>query len=153
MDAVHDRAPTTRVGAYAFCLDDGGRLLLCRVSVPGPVHGAWTLPGGGIVFGEPPSAGALRELAEETGYVGEIEDVIDVVSHTIDGSASQTGRPVHLVGIIFRTRIVGGEPRDEIDGSTDRCAWFEPAEIAALRLLTPGRAGVRLAFGDAQREE
>ena len=69
-----------RVGAYALALDDAGRILLCRVVAgdrPGPV---WTLPGGGLEFGESPEAGVLRELAEESGYEGEIERLVDASS-------------------------------------------------------------------------
>ena len=54
----------TRVAAYALCKRDG-RILLCRIG-PGPwtAVGRWTLPGGGIDFGEPPADAALRELTE-----------------------------------------------------------------------------------------
>ena len=44
------------------------RILLVRVA-PGYMRdvGQWTLPGGGLNFGEDPADGALRELTEETG--------------------------------------------------------------------------------------
>ena len=41
----------------------------------------------------------------------------------------------------------GGELRGEPDGSTDRAAWFSPAELAELPLVPLAREGARLAFG------
>ena len=122
-----------RVAAYALTLDDAGRILLCRVSptiVPGQV---WTLPGGGLDFGEPPEAGVLRELAEESGYEGEVVALADASSQVLPDTDVEGGR-VHAVRIVYRVRITGGELRDEVDGSTDTCAWFTPDEAARLHL-------------------
>ena len=47
--------------------DDEGRILLARLSAIEVDVGAWTLPGGGVDFGEHPDAAAIRELEEETG--------------------------------------------------------------------------------------
>ena len=44
--------------------------------------GSWTLPGGGLDFGEDPEAGALRELGEETGLEGEVRGLLGVHSNT-----------------------------------------------------------------------
>jgi ADP-ribose pyrophosphatase YjhB (NUDIX family) len=138
----------TRVAAYALCTD-AGRLLLCRIA-PGPwsAVGRWTLPGGGLDFGEPPADGALRELAEETGLVGEVEGLADVFSWSArwrhpDGS----DEAYHAIQVVYRVRVTGGELRDEPDGSTDRAAWFDLDELASLPLVRLAWDGVRLAFG------
>jgi ADP-ribose pyrophosphatase YjhB (NUDIX family) len=134
-----------RVGAYALVIDDG-RLLLTRNAEPGPELGAWTLPGGGLEFGEEPARGALRELAEETGLIGEIETLADVSSRFVARSVAFQGRPLHAISIVYRVGIVGGALRPEEGGSTDACAFFGADEIAALPLMALGRAGVALAF-------
>ena len=38
---------------------------------------------------------------------------------------------MHAIRIVYRVRIVGGELRDEVDGSTDTCAWFTPGRARA----------------------
>jgi 8-oxo-dGTP pyrophosphatase MutT (NUDIX family) len=59
-------AQVTRIAGYGIVLGDAGRLLLCRLSADELYPGWWTLPGGGIDFGEDPCDAALRELTEET---------------------------------------------------------------------------------------
>ena len=139
----------TRVAAYALCTD-AGRLLLCRIA-PGPwsAVGRWTLPGGGLDFGEPPADGALRELAEETGLVGEVEALADVFSWSARWRHPEDGadEAFHAIQIVYRVRVIGGELRDEPDGSTDRAAWFDLDELAALPLVRLAWDGTRLAFG------
>lgn len=138
----------TRVAAYALCTDDE-RLLLCRIA-PGPwtAVGRWTLPGGGLDFGERPADGALRELTEETGLAGEIEGLAGVFSwsgrwrHPTDG----VDEAFHAIQIVYRVRVTGGELRDEPDGSTDRAAWFSLDELRDLPLVQLAWDGVRLAF-------
>jgi 8-oxo-dGTP diphosphatase len=122
----------TRVAAYVRCEDDDGRILLCRFRLSEPDGGTWTLPGGGLEFGEEPAAGALRELAEECGVEGEIDRLLGIDSRHYPAEATRSGREVHAIRIILQARIVGGELRDEVDGSSDRCAWFTRAEAAEL---------------------
>ena len=49
-----------------------------------------------------------------------------------------------------RVRLVGGELRDERDGSTDTCRWMDPDQAIRLRLGELARRAVtRLATVDA----
>lgn len=136
----------TRVAAYALCLDEAGRILLCRISpsvIPGEV---WTLPGGGMDFGEAPEAAVLRELSEETGQTGEILGLADVSDGLI--RPADRPEPIHAIRIVYRVRITGGELRHEADGTTDMCAWFTPAEARLLNMGNLATRALDLLAGD-----
>jgi ADP-ribose pyrophosphatase YjhB (NUDIX family) len=136
----------TRVGGYALCTDDGSRVLLARLSAIEVDVGAWTLPGGGIQFGEHPDAAAVRELEEETGYIGEIEAIAGVFSHVYRQSRAAGGSDLHFLGILYHMRLVGGRLRDEVDGTTDTARWFRREELRDVRLVEIAQFGVELAF-------
>ncbi len=64
------------IGAFGILLDADGRVLLChRRDVD-----LWNLPGGGLVPGEAPWDGVVREVAEETG--------LEVIVERLAGSTS-----------------------------------------------------------------
>ncbi len=125
------RVQRTRVAAYALCRDEAGRILLVRYARRIVDAELWTLPGGGLDFGESPATAALRELTEETGLTGEVDGLRDVLDRVLDAS---DGARLHSIRLVFGVRITGGELRDEADGSTDRCTWFERAAARQLRL-------------------
>ena len=121
----------TRVAAYALCRDADRRVLLCRIVERIAPGGVWTLPGGGLEFGESPAHAALRELTEETGLTGEIEELLDVTDRVID---QPRGARMHAIQIVYRVRAEDGELRDELHGWTDTCAWFSVPDARELRL-------------------
>ena len=130
-DRAAGGADRTRVAAYAVTHDDADRILLCHIAPSVGVGDIWTLPGGALEYGESPETAVLRELAEETGYTGELEGLVGVIDrlfHDVGG-----GR-LHAIRILYRVRIVGGELRDEPEGSTDTCRWFAPSAARGLRL-------------------
>jgi 8-oxo-dGTP diphosphatase len=120
-----------RLGAYAWCERDGA-VLLTRVSDDGPGGGLWTLPGGGLDFGESPEDGARREVREETGYDVALGDLLGVRSGVIEPGQTISGHRVQTVGIVFRGVVTGGEPIVEFEGSTDLAAWVPFGELDAL---------------------
>jgi ADP-ribose pyrophosphatase YjhB (NUDIX family) len=142
-----DATGITRVAAYAVCRDDDGRVLLCHIAPSVGIGDVWTLPGGGLDFGEPPARAVIRELHEETGYLGEVERLLDVGDHVftnVDGATR-----MHAVRILYAVRIVGGELRDESDGSTDTCRWVHPSEAKRLRMGELARRALTLLASDA----
>jgi 8-oxo-dGTP diphosphatase len=104
-----------RVAAYNVCVDTEQRLLLCRLSDITEAPGAWTLPGGGIDYGEPPEVGAIRELREETGLIGQIDELLAVDSMHRHVRVGENGGEYHSIRIVYRTTITGGTLTDETD--------------------------------------
>jgi 8-oxo-dGTP diphosphatase len=141
------RGERTRVAAYALSTDESGRILLCRIAPSVAAGEIWTLPGGGLEFGEPPEVAVLRELAEESGYQGEIVGLADVKDRVV--TDSEGGGRMHAIRIVYRVRVTGGDPRDEMDGSTDTCGWFALEEASRLNLGALARHALTLAAADA----
>jgi ADP-ribose pyrophosphatase YjhB (NUDIX family) len=132
----------TRVAAYALCVDEAGKILLCRMApsvVPGDV---WTLPGGGIHFGESPETAVIRELDEETGQDGRIVRLVEV-SDNLLRLQSRPGT-VHAIRIVYEVRVTGGLLRQESEGTTDACSWFTLDEARRLNLNDLAERGLRL---------
>jgi 8-oxo-dGTP diphosphatase len=138
----------TRVAAYAVCTH-GDAILLSRIAQGATANsdGMWTLPGGGIEFGEHPRDAALRELTEETGLRGEITDLAGVDSWAGHFTDPRDGiaTDFHAVRILYRVRVTGGDLRVEIDGSSDACAWIPAADLATMPIVDLARTGARLA--------
>ena len=136
-------AERTRVAAYALCLDEAGRILLCRMApsiIPGEV---WTLPGGGIQFGESPENAVLRELDEETGQGGEIVRLVEVSDRLLK-LESRPGT-VHAIRIVYEVQVTGdGSLRQEAGGTTDACSWFAIDEAEQLNLNDLARRAIDL---------
>jgi len=130
MDAVW-----RRVAAYVVCRDDEARVLLTRVALPGlPDDGKWTMPGGGMEWGEHPAATGLRELTEETGLHGRMGPVLGVFSRWFEAEESFRGEPGHVVGIVFEATDLTGDLRTAFDDgtTTSGAAWFSLDEVQAL---------------------
>jgi len=124
----------TRLSAYTWCESDTA-VLLCRLRMDDPDGGAWTLPGGGLDFGEDPVDAALRELAEETGLSAHIDGLAGIRSEIFEPEVTSSGHRIHFVGVLYRATITGGTLRDEPDGSTDHAAWIPFGELDALRVV------------------
>jgi len=121
----------TRLAAYGVIRRDG-RMLLCRVA-PGNIGaGRWTLPGGGLAFGESPEAAAVREVEEETGLVARITGQPAIHSDTGEWPFSAGPVTYHTVRFVYPMAIDGGTERVEIGGSTDQFGWFTPDELPAM---------------------
>jgi 8-oxo-dGTP diphosphatase len=134
---------TTRVSAYGLVVR-ANRLLLCRLSADATSNvGEWTLPGGGIEFGEEPAAAVVREVFEETGLHVSVTELVAVDSRTFE----LEDQKLHNLRIIFRADVERGDLTYETDGSTDMCGWFTLEEASALPMVGLARRGIELAFG------
>jgi 8-oxo-dGTP diphosphatase len=122
-----------RVGAYAVCLR-AGSVLLARGLDPRSGRLEWTLPGGGLEHGEDPAAGAVREVAEETGYDIAVDALLTIDSR-LAASHHLPPSDVHMLRILYAGTVVGGELRNEVGGSTDRAAWIPLDEVPQLARL------------------
>ena len=130
----------TRVAAYALIVQEG-RTVLCRISPGSPDAGKWTLPGGGIEFGEDPADAVVREVEEETGLVVRPVGIAGISSDRIDNEQ----RSFHGIRIMYHVEILGGELRDETHGSTDHCEWFTRDQANDLEVVWLVDLGLELA--------
>jgi 8-oxo-dGTP diphosphatase len=143
MPTEPDGARELRVAAYTICIEDGMVLLARWVGPDGP---RWTLPGGGIDHGEDPADAALRELTEETGYVGRLDRLLG-----IDSNRARHPRPgdrvadFHGLRVVYAGTIVGGSLTYELDGSTDRAEWIPLTDVATLDRVNLVDRGLALA--------
>ncbi|MEM8486549.1 MAG: NUDIX hydrolase [Bacteroidota bacterium] len=135
-------AQITRVAAYGLVHNDD-KILLCRLSDQIPKHaGKWSLPGGGIEFGEDPAKAMIREVHEETGLTVRPIKLAGIDSRHID----RNDQALHLIRIIYFAQNLGGVLTNEVDGSTDLCKWCSIEEANALPLVDLTIAGLGLAF-------
>ena len=123
-----------RIAVYLVCRDHAGRILLTRVALPGLSDDRkWTVPGGGMEWGEGLAETGLRELTEETGLRGRIGAVLGVFSRWYEARESFYGEPGHAIGIVLEATNLRGELRTTFeDGTTDGVAWFSLDEVQAL---------------------
>jgi 8-oxo-dGTP diphosphatase len=147
MSEAEPTRQVTRVAAYALCVDEADRILLARLTYPEVKAGWWTLPGGGIDFGEMPTEAVLRELTEETGLTGAIQSLAGVESWVRRGPVPGSVDDFQAIQIIYRVRVTGGTLSDELEGSTDASAWFSRAELAEIKIVELVEAGLRILDG------
>lgn len=97
----------------------------------------WSLPGGGVELGEAIQDGAMREVLEETGYIVDELNLLDVTTGVIPASKrySGGGHPMQTVAVTYTAKLKGGELRAELNGSTSQAAWFTREEIKKLNRI------------------
>lgn len=132
----------TRIAAYGVVVREH-RILLCRISSELPRwEGQWTLPGGGIDFGEAPENAMVREVHEETGLVVSAGSILGIDSlHD-----KQSDPEFHGVRVVYSATIVRGTLENEKSGTTDLAQWFLQQELANETLVDIAQIGVGFAF-------
>src|SRR5882757_4900233 len=104
------------VSVAGVVVRDDGRVLVIRRTD----NGAWEAPGGVLELDEEPSAGACREVLEETG--------IKVDALRLTGVYKNMTRGV--VALVFLCRPVGGQERTSTESTDVR--WFTREEVRSL---------------------
>jgi 8-oxo-dGTP diphosphatase len=120
-----------RVAAYAVIVR-GGDVLLSRLAPSISTEELWTLPGGGIEFGEHPDDAVVREVHEETGlhcqlgrplWIGSAHRVVDRGSRPTE---------MHSVRIVYDAWVAADAPEPrvlEVDGSTVDARWLPVTDV------------------------
>lgn len=119
-----------RIGAYGLCRDAAGRVLLARNSARSAFPGRWTLPGGGVEQGEHPDDAVVREFAEETGLTVRVAGLHAATADVF--RLPGTDNWEHTDRLIYDVEIVGGDLRDEADGTTELVAWVRPEGLPLM---------------------
>ena len=97
-----------RIAAYGLARD-GDRVLLTRLR-RSEQRGRWTLPGGGLDFGERPADAVVRELAEETGLDVRVEELLDADSELYQGGGRKEWSAAHAVRFVYRVHRARRDP-------------------------------------------
>jgi 8-oxo-dGTP diphosphatase len=133
--------PRHSVSVAAVITDDDGRVLV----VQRRDNGKWEIPGGILELDESIHDGVRREVAEETGVQIEPQRLTGVYKNVKLG----------VVALVFRGRIVGGEPgpteeSTQVDWWTPETVASQMAETFAVRVLDamePHEPAVRIHDG------
>jgi 8-oxo-dGTP diphosphatase len=132
-----ESSPRHSVSVAAAIVNESGRLLAVRRRD----NGHWEPPGGILELHETIQAGLVREVREETG--------LEVEPQALSGVYKNMRRGI--VALVFRCRIIGGEPRPTREAK--QVSWLSPDQVRdlmdeayATRLLDalrPGPAAIR----------
>ncbi|WP_020523397.1 NUDIX hydrolase [Catelliglobosispora koreensis] len=127
--------PKHRVAARILLVDADDRVLLFRGFDPA-AQGVyyWFTPGGGLDDGEDFTAGALRELREETGLVvSEVGEPVhsDVTRFSFNGVTYRQEQMFYLVRVAQWTVDSAGFDDYERD-TIDEARWFSLSDLGGL---------------------
>lgn len=129
-----------RVAAYAVIIRDGHVLL--SLIAPRIAPGEWwTLPGGGIDFGEDPADAVVREVHEETGQDCTVGDPIWIGSarRVVDREPDRGPTDLHSVRLVYDAWVPADAPEPrvmEVDGSTVDARWTPLEDVLGGRIDT-----------------
>ena len=99
----------------------------------------WSLPKGHIEAGETPEDTAVREVAEETGIIGEVVAPLGIIDFWFVADGRRVHKTVHHFLLLAADPVDGLELSDE-DVEVSEVAWVPLEEVAS-----------RLAYADERR--
>jgi 8-oxo-dGTP pyrophosphatase MutT (NUDIX family) len=115
-----------------------GRIDVCIIQPRGTVR--WQLPKGWIEEGEDPEAAAVREVAEETGCRGTVENLLDEIDYWFYGDERGEKVRIHKNVTFFLLRYEEGDP-----------SGADPYEVADVRWIPAPAALVKIEFANERR--
>jgi ADP-ribose pyrophosphatase YjhB (NUDIX family) len=126
----------TGVSVTFFCHDGNGNFLLSRRSEKcRDEHHRWEVGGGKLEFGEDPASGMLREVSEEYGVQGIIEQALPAVSL----SRIHNNRRTHWITFPFIVRIPREAVRIGEPEAIEEIGWYR-----FNKLPTPLHTGMQM---------
>ena len=131
----------TRLAAYAVALSNGS-ILLARIAEGYPGEGKWTLPGGGVEWGEHPEEALIREVHEETGFSVTRYSLLGINSRVFH--ASRLDSDLHAVRLLYDVPLEGDPTVTEIDGSVDHASWVPLDDIPTTKTVELVRIGLEM---------
>jgi len=118
------------VGVGGAIINEKNEILLFLRNV-NPEKGYWSIPGGGVEFGEAIEDAVIRELYEELGIQVEVVELLGIANHIVKENKS------HWVSPEFHVKIVSGIPKNLEKEKHIEMKWFsldnlpEPIAIPA----------------------
>lgn len=117
-----------RMSAYGVIISDGS-VLLAQIAPGYPGAGSWTLPGGGIDWGEAPETAFHRELYEEAGLRGTILSLLGIDSRQVQRQREGKLVGYHALRVIYEVAAAGEPSVTEVDGSVAQSSWVELGQL------------------------
>ncbi|HET9091993.1 MAG TPA: NUDIX domain-containing protein [Acidimicrobiales bacterium] len=118
----HDLLLLPAVAVLPF--DEEGRVLLVRQSD----DGLWATIGGSVEPDESPHEAAVRETAEETGLVVELDGIRAALGGRRLRARYPNGDECSYVATVFSARVTGGVAKADGDEVLE-LAWFPPGAL------------------------
>lgn len=125
--ASYSELRRTRLACYVTAVAHG-KILLARIAHGYPGAGAWTLPGGGVEWGEHPLDALRREVLEETGLSLADATFLGIDSQVYPGTPTHSA--MHAIRLVYEAPLSGDPRVVEVDGSVDDAAWIDLADLA-----------------------
>jgi 8-oxo-dGTP pyrophosphatase MutT (NUDIX family) len=124
--------------------EHGHILILCRANTD-IAHGAWTLPGGKIDYGETVEESALRELLEETGLICTRSEFL--FYHEILPS---TDGAMHCIDFYLKCTVDG---QVCINDESSHFAWITMDDLACYNMAFFNDDGLRRYWQNSEPEK
>lgn len=142
MDQKHFKAQHIITSVVAVIVDDEGRVLLTRRSIP-PFQGDWVMPGGKIDLGEPIIEAVKREVWEEVGLEVETGELVDIFEHVTPGADNY-----HFIILYYRCTPLYCDINHNKD-EVEEARWVKPSDLASYNLPDGARFILKKLFPEA----